>query len=271
MNFLPQVQRRSSPRSRRRYKRRRKILDPLRLFLTLLSIGLFIGILISGAVYMYVRPSATAAPTYWETLGSYYYRQLIWTLFVAFLAAITLLALRVSYQLASKRPPMDDKGFWRVKGILLGLTGLFFVELFGLAVQSLDAYYAYYDAAHPAQGEGKYLKGVTEGGKREISLDINNEVKTFRAPLDDGWKAIKWNESVLFQYGEKTGYLATIEVAPVPEAPPLEQQTPVEPAVEKPTTSSASTTAPAKATSKAVSKPTTPAKPSASQGQKSNH
>lgn len=173
---------------------------------------------VSLGLYGYIRWKTSTPPTYWETIAARYYQDMTWGFALAFCATATVLAFRVTYQLASERPPMNDSGYWRLKGLLLSLVALFLIESAGLTVKSLDAYYAYYDAAHPAFGEGKFLKGVENGSSVEIRLEIGDQIVPFSASTGDAWKSFQWKDPVAFQYGEKTRTLSHIEALVAPEA-----------------------------------------------------
>ncbi|WP_041313780.1 hypothetical protein [Heliomicrobium modesticaldum] len=188
----------------------------MRLLLGLLSGGWLLATAVALCFYSYIHWELSSPPTYWETIAGRYYRDLTWAFFLAFSASVTVLAFRVTYQLAAERPPMNDSGYWRLKAILLSLVVLFLAETAGLTVKSLDAYYAYYDAAYPAFGEGKYLKGIESGDSVEIRLEINDQIVPFSAPAGGDWKSLQWKEPVVFQYGEKTRTLGHIESIAAP-------------------------------------------------------
>ncbi|MZP28507.1 hypothetical protein GTO91_02050 [Heliobacterium undosum] len=190
----------------------------MRLLLGLLSGGWLLAAAVALCFYGYIHWELSTPPTYWETIAGRYYRDLTWAFFLAFSASVTVLAFRVTYQLAAERPPMNDSGYWRLKAILLSLVVLFLAETAGVTVKSLDAYYAYYDAAYPAFGEGKYLKGMESGDSVEIRLEINDQIVAFSSPAGGEWKSFQWKDPVVFQYGEKTRTLGHIEALAAPAA-----------------------------------------------------
>ncbi|MDD2422041.1 MAG: hypothetical protein PHU78_07890, partial [Heliobacteriaceae bacterium] len=188
----------------RRRKSRLRIKKPLQFLVMSLLLACVLGFIVCGifaAYFQFANP-----PTFWRVLAGFSYRDACLAFLFATGATTILLILQAYFQLVSRRPPLNDGGFWRTKALMLSLILVFFVAFGGLVVKAVDAYCAFWDTAHPAQAEGRFL-GRGDTGNRDIHLEIEGRAVTLHTPMSALVPTLQWQQKVIVVYGPKTRVL----------------------------------------------------------------